>query len=258
METWLIIYDKYDLSFSLNFRREIGFQPYYNFIYLSYDRNNASKIANNKLVYDKILIALWDTNEIIKCVSHLNSKQIFSVSTTDLTPFAIKKTILFSSSGYFIDLCNETLYGKVSEIAIPIETISCYDYDNKRSSCLSENTKISYLKDAGPSAYLPAYGIEKDTQWRDRKEDALEFSNLALREALMDKKYLKFTEDKYIVTKDNKYGSYCSFQIELHNKIELAFAGIIEDNGELEIDDGSAAATLMKYCFMRKIDDKID
>ena len=99
---------------------------------------------------------------------------------------------MITLDGIYIDISNESLYGKVEELALPIESIACYDYDNKRSVCLNYMTKINPVIDAKGGAYLPSYGIEKNTQWRLKKEDSLEFSNLALREALLDKKYIIF------------------------------------------------------------------
>lgn len=253
MNNLLIIYDKIDIGFNYTFMKEIGFRMYDNFKFKIYDDNHPEKMSylnNHNLSF--IFIAIWDTNKVIKCVSNINPEiiskvDIYSVCTTDLTQFSVKPIIIKTSDNYFIEVRNETLFGKAKEIAIPIENISCYDYDNKNSCCLDENTKISYFLDASSKAYVPGYGIEKDTQWRKNKEEALEFSNLALREALIDKKELLITPDKYIVTMNNQYASYNSFKVNLPTNIILAMAGIgLIDNDKLEINYGKSAAILLK------------
>lgn len=253
VDTWLIIFDKSDLGFSYDFMKMIGLRIYNNYKFVSFNEKCLDKLQKIEVDFNRLFIAIWDTNKVIKCVSNLSNKiieniPIYSASTTDLTQFNIQKIKLITLDGLYIDICNETLFGKVDELALPIETIACYDYDNKSAVCLNHSTKIFQISKAKGGTYLPSYGIEKNTQWRLKREDSLEFSNLALREALIDKKRIFIDENRYIIIKENNvelYGSYNAFRVYLRIEFLLALAGIIVVDNELELNSGKATAILL-------------
>jgi len=252
MEEWLIIYDKKDYSFVYDFTKEIGLKMFRNYSFLSLG-DNTDNVTQLKKNYKIIFIAIWDTDKIIKCASNLPDKIlknsiIYSCSTTDLSSYSVRQINVLTLDEYYIDVTNEILYGKVKNLAVPCETIACYDNDNKRSVCLEENTQVFSFENAVPGSYVPSYGIEKKTQWRKDKSKALKFSNLALREAVREKKvYLDESDFIYIEENNERlYANYYPYKINIPDKLVFAFAGVINNEGILEINNGSATATLVK------------
>ena len=244
MEIWLIVYEKMDFMFPYNFSNFFSLDFRYIFV------TNEQELPHNK--FDKIFIGIFDTDLIIKFVSKINKNcPIYSVSTCDLTNFSVKPLVIKTDDNFFVEISNDILFGKVQEMALPIESISSYDYDNKVKACLDENTKVSYLSNARPGAYLPCYGIEKNTQWRKEKINVLNFSNLALREALKEKGQLFITNDKYITTEKNFYAGYDAFKINIDFDIKLALAGLVNNQGELEINNGKTAYMLLEKLIIK-------
>jgi len=253
MEKWLVIYDKKDLGFIYDFTRETKHMVYEDFQFFSFDENNVEKMTLIKPSYSKIFIAIWDTDKVIKCVSNISFEvihncSIFSSSTTNLFHFGIKPIIHQTLNGYYIELYNEILFGKVNDLALPAESIACYDYDNKRSVCLDEFTHIWNVKDAKPGSYLPSYGIQKNVQWRKNKLDSLLFSNLALREAVKDRDI--FIEKPnliyYVENGEKYYGDYYSYSVNISDDVVFALAGVVEIEGKLEINNGKSTAILIR------------
>jgi len=257
MNKWIVIYDRFNYNFISNFVNEYGTNRN---IIVEFLPDIQEKVRSIKNGYN-IFIAIFDTNKIIECVSNISYEikfltRIFSVSTADLLHFSIRAISIKINNNYF-DITNECLFGRVKELALPIENISTYDFDNKTTSCLNNDTKISNLVDAGPGAYLAGYGIEKKSQWRTDPENSLEFSNLALAEAVQNKNIFMNKNLKFFFIENNikYYGSYNAYKIDIPLEISLAFAGLIisdkfdENTFKLESNPGIASGKLFKLLF---------